>query len=333
MRAFHLRSPLSGPEALHQVEVPVPVPAPGEVLLRMRAVSLNYRDLLVVCGQYGQIPPERIPCSDGVGEVIAIGAGVTSVQVGERVAGTFMSDWIDGALTSAKAASALGGARNGVLAEQIVLPAHGVVPVAAHLSDAEAACLPCAGVTAWHALQGAYATRPGETVLVLGTGGVAAFAIQLARLAGARVIAVSRTAAKLAAARELGAHETITGDDWDDQAYRLTSGLGIDHVIELGGPGTLPKSIRAARMGGRISLIGTISGNSGEVPTANLLRKNLCLQGIFAGSRAHAVALNAAISLHGLRPRIDRSFAFADAPAAYAYLAAGSHVGKVVITL
>jgi NADPH:quinone reductase-like Zn-dependent oxidoreductase len=220
-----------------------------------------------------------------------------------------------------------------VLAEQVVLPASGVVPVPEHLSDAEAACLPCAGVTAWNALFGTGATRAGETVLVLGTGGVAAFAIQFAHAAGCRVIAVSRSPAKLAAARTLGAHEAISGDDWDDQVYRLTAQQGVDHVIELGGPGTLPKSIRAVRMGGRISLIGTISGIEGPIPTANLLRKGVCLQGIFVGSRAHFLAMNRAIALHGLRPHVDREFAFTAAREAYEYLATASHVGKVVVRI
>lgn len=330
MRAFVLRPPLAGPEALHLVEKPEPVAGPGQVLLAMRAVSLNYRDLLVARGQYGKLPADRIPCSDGVGEVLAVGAGVTEVKPGERVAGCLMPGWIDGRLTSAKAATALGGAWDGVLAERVVLPASGVIPLPAHLSDAEGACLPCAGVTAWHALEGVAA---GDTVLVLGTGGVAAIAIQLARAAGARVLVVSRSAAKEAAARELGAHEFLVGDDWDEQTYQLTSGEGVDRVIELGGPGTLPKSIRAVRMAGRISLIGTISGIEGPVPTANLLRKGITLQGIFVGSRAHFAGLNKALSVHGLRPRIDRSFAFAEARAAYGHLAAGAHVGKVVIAL
>jgi NADPH:quinone reductase-like Zn-dependent oxidoreductase len=333
MRAYRLVPPLSGPAALSLVYRPAPQPGPGEVLLAMRAVGLNYRDLLVARGQYGKLPDDRIPGSDGVGVVQACGSGVSDLAPGQRVAGCFMSGWMDGPLSSAVAATALGGARDGVLAEQVVLPASGVVPVPEHLSDAEAACLPCAGVTAWNALFGTGATRAGETVLVLGTGGVAAFAIQFAHAAGCRVIAVSRSPAKLAAARTLGAHEAISGDDWDDQVYRLTAQQGVDHVIELGGPGTLPKSIRAVRMGGRISLIGTISGIEGPIPTANLLRKGVCLQGIFVGSRAHFLAMNRAIALHGLRPHVDREFAFTAAREAYEYLATASHVGKVVVRI
>ena len=333
MRAYHLVPPLAGPAALTLAERPAPQPGPGEVLLAMRAVGLNYRDLLVSRGQYGKLPDGRVPGSDGVGVILACGSGVSEFQPGQRVAGCFMSGWIDGPLNSSVAATALGGARDGVLAEQVVLPASGVVAVPEHLSDAEAACLPCAGVTAWNALFGTGATRSGETVLVLGTGGVAAFAIQFARAAGCRVIAVSRSPEKLAAARALGAHDAISGDDWDDQIYQLTAQQGVDHVIELGGPGTLPKSIRAVRMGGRISLIGTISGNEGPVPTANLLRKGVCLQGIFVGNRAHFLAMNRAIALHGLRPHVDRVFPFAEARAAYEHLASATHVGKVVIAV
>lgn len=332
MRAYVLRPPLTGPEALHLIERPSPIAGPGEVVVRIAAVALNNRDLQVARGAYGRLPPERIPCSDGAGEILSVGSGVTDLRPGQRVIGCFMPAWIDGLLSSTKAATALGGAAEGVLAEEIVLPATGVVPTPDHLSDAEAACLPCAGVTAWNALFGAGAsTRAGETVVVLGTGGVAAFAIQLARAAGCRVVAVSRTPAKLAAATALGAHHVISGEDWDDQVYKLTAQQGADHLIELGGPGTLPRSIRAVRMGGRISLIGTISGITGEIPTANLLRKGICLQGVFVGSREHFLALTRALALHDLHPRIDRTFAFAEAPSAYAHLASATHVGKVMI--
>ena len=332
MRTYVLRPPLTGPEALHCEERPSPAPGPGEVRLAMRAMALNYRDLLVARGQYGALPPGRIPVSDGVGVVVEVGAGVTALTVGQRVAGCFMSDWLEGPFQARHPASALGGARDGLLAEEAVLPASGVVTVPDYLSDAEAATLPCAGVTAYNALFGIGNTRPGESVLVLGTGGVAAFAIQFARAAGCTVYAVTRSAAKVAAALELGAHQVFVGEDWDEQVYQATAQQGVDHVIELGGPGTLPKSIRACRYSGRISLIGTISGSEGPVPTANLLRKGITLQGLLVGSRAHFLGLTRLLEQHRLHPRIDRVFPFAEASAAYHHLAAGSHVGKVVIT-
>ena len=333
MRAYHLSGPCTGPEAIHLVDVPVPLPGPGEVRLAMRAVSLNFRDLTVARGQYGALPATRIPCSDGVGIVEALGAGVTDLTIGQRVAGCFMSGWSDGAFNASHPGTALGGARDGMLAEQVVLPASGVVPVPAYLTDGEAACLPCAGVTAYNALFGLAHTAPGDTVLVLGTGGVAAFAIQFARAAGATVYAVTRSSEKIAAAEALGAHRVFVGEDWDEQVFTATAQQGVDHVLELGGAGTLPKSIRAARIGGRISLIGTITGIAGAVPTANLLRKGLTVQGLLVGSRTHFLGLNRLLERHQLRPRIERTFAFTAAREAYAALAAGGHVGKFVIAL
>src|SRR5262249_21693845 len=237
---------------------PEPKPGPGEVLLKMRAFSLNYRDLLIVKGLYNpKLRLPMVPLSDGVGEVVGVGEGVTRVNVGARVAGIFVQKWIDGEITEAKAKSALGAGGAGMLAEFVVLHEDGVVHVPDHLNDEEAATLPCAAVTAWHALITEGALKAGDAVLVQGTGGVSLFALQFAKLSGARVIATSSNDAKLARSIELGASDAInykTTPEWGERARELTGGEGVDQVVEVGGAGTLPQSLRAVRMGGRISL-------------------------------------------------------------------------------
>lgn len=333
MQVFEIRGGF-GIDALLPAERPQPEPGPHEVLVRLKAASLNYRDLMVVKGQYNpKMPLPRIPLSDGVGEVVSVGAGVTRVKTSDRVAGIFMQTWLAGELTEKQSHSALGGAIDGMLTEFVALNEEGVVPIPAHLSYAEAATLPCAAVTAWHALFAA-GLKPGQSVLVLGTGGVSLFALQFAKAAGARVIATSSSDAKLDRAKQLGASDGInykTVPDWDKRVRELTGGAGVDHVVEVGGAGTLPQSMKAVRMGGRISLIGVLSGAAGQVNPLPAVMKGICMQGIFVGSREMFEAMNRAIVLHQLRPVIDREFGFREVHDALRYMESGAHFGKIVI--
>jgi NADPH:quinone reductase-like Zn-dependent oxidoreductase len=336
MKLFEIRGAF-GLDNLTPAERPEPRPGAGQVLLKLRAWSLNYRDLLVVKGLYNpKLRLPLIPLSDGVGEVGAVGAGVTRVKVGDRAAGLFMQKWLCGELTDARAKSSLGGGgAEGLLAEYAVLDQDGVVPVPAHLTDEEAATLPCAALTAWHALVSEGNVKAGDTLLVQGTGGVSLFALQFARLAGARVIATSSSDAKLERARRLGASDGInykTTPDWEERVRALTGGTGVDHVVEVGGAGTLGKSLRAVRAGGRISLIGILTGG-GEVNPLPILMKNVRVQGIYVGSREMFEAMNRAIALHELRPVVDRVFPFAEAREALRYLESGAHFGKVCIRI
>ena len=333
MRVFEIQGGF-GLDALRLAERPQPEPGPRQVLLKLRAASLNYRDLMIVKGLYNpRLRLPRVPVSDGVGEVVVVGEGVERVKVGQRVAGLFMPGWQEGEPTEAKAHSALGGDVDGLLAEFAVLPEDGVVAVPEHLSDAEAATLPCAGVTAWNALMTGGGTRPGDAVLLQGTGGVSLFALQFARLCGARVILTSSSDEKLQRALAMGAAEGInykTTPDWDARARELTGGRGVDLVVEVGGAGTLPKSLRAVRMGGRIALIGVLSGG-GEFNPIPILMKAVRVQGIFVGSRALFEDMARAIALHGLRPVVDRVFPFEEARAALGYMESGAHCGKIAI--
>lgn len=333
MQVYEIRDGF-GFENLKRGDKPDPRPGPGQVVVKMRAASLNYRDLLVVKGLYNpKMPLPRVPLSDGAGVVEAVGPGVTRVKTGQRVAGIFMQNWIDGEVDEAKARSALGGAVDGVLAEYVVFDENGLVAVPEHLSDAEAATLPCAAVTAWHALVAEGGTKAGDTVLTQGTGGVSLFAVQFARLLGARVIGTSSSDAKLDRARSLGLSDGInykTTPEWGDAARKLAGGGGVDHVVEVGGAGTLPQSLRAVRLNGRVSLIGVLSGGSQFNPMP-LLMKNVRLQGIFVGSRAMFEAMNRAIALHKLQPVVDKVFPFTEAVGALKHLESGAHFGKVVI--
>ncbi len=333
MKAVELQNAF-GIDSLQVVDRPDPKPGHGQVLLRMRAWSLNYRDLMLVKGQYNpKLKLPIVPLSDGVGEVTALGEGVARVKVGDRVAGCFMQGWIAGELTDAKSRTALGGGQQGMLAEQVVLGEEGVVPVPAHLTDEEAATLPCAALTAWHALVSEGQAKAGDTVLVQGTGGVSTFALQFARLLGARVIATSSSNDKLARVRQLGAADGINYremPEWEDRVRDLTGGIGVDHVVEVGGPGTLNKSLKAVRTGGRIYLIGVLAGPANVNPVP-ILMKNVRVQGIFVGSREMFEAMNPAIALHQLRPVVDRVFPFADIRAALRHLESGAHFGKVCV--
>ncbi|MSQ60539.1 MAG: NAD(P)-dependent alcohol dehydrogenase [Betaproteobacteria bacterium] len=312
-----------------------PKPGPGQILIKAKAWSLNYRDLLVAKGSYGAPPPMgRIPLSDGVGEVVEIGAGVTRVKVGDRVAGCFMQGWLGGEVTLAISATALGGAIDGMLAQYVVLSEQGVVQVPAHMSDEEAATLPCAGVTAWNALVREARIRAGDTVLLLGTGGVSLLALQFAKMHGARCILTSSSEEKLQTATRLGADETINyraNPNWDKKVLELTAGRGADIVVEVGGAGTFDKSLASVRMGGSVCMIGVLTGTSAPVSTAVILRRSIRVFGIYVGSRDMFEEMNRAIALHKLRPHIGKRFAFSEARAAYDYLDSAAHTGKVVI--
>ncbi len=335
MKVFEIKNGF-GLDNVQPAERPGPKPGPGQVLLRMRAWSLNYRDLMVAKGVYNpRLKLPLIPLSDGVGEVVEVGSGVSRVKAGDRVAGAFMPGWVEGPLTDAKAKTALGGGSDGLLAEYAVLPAEGVVHVPAHLSDEEAATLPCAAVTAWHALVSSGGIKAGDSVLIQGTGGVSLFALQFARLSGARVIATSSSDAKLARVIDMGASDGInykTNPDWEKKVVELTAGAGVDHIVEVGGAGTLPRSLKAVRLGGTISLIGVLSGG-GEVNPIPILMKNIRVQGIFVGSREMFEAMNRAIALHKLKPVVDRVFAFAEAREALRYMESAAHFGKIVIRI
>lgn len=334
MRHYYLAG--HGIENLKLAETDVPQPGRGEVLVRVRATSLNYRDLLIIRGHYGlgSTPDNLLPLSDGAGEVVEIGTGVTRVAQGDRVAGIFMQDWLGGDMEPEHGKSALGGERHGMLSEYVVLSEHGLIKIPAHLSFEEAATLPCAAVTAWNALYGLKPLKPGQTVLVLGTGGVSIFALQFAHAAGARVIATSSSDAKLERTRALGAAGTInyhTHEDWNGPVREMTAGRGVDNVVEIGGGGTLMRSIFSAKLGGIVSLIGVLT--HGEINPLPILGGGVIVRGVFVGSRQMFEDMNQAIELHKIRPVIDRVFPFADAPAAYRHLEAASHVGKVVISI
>ena len=314
----------------------MPKPGPGQVLVRLRACSLNYRDLAIIRGQYmlGPLPPDLVPLSDGAGEVVELGAGVTRVAVGDRVAGIFMQSWLGGEMEPEHALSALGGALHGVLAEYAVFDQNGLVHLPAHLSFEEGATLPCAGVTAWHALFGIKTLQPGQSVLVLGTGGVSVFALQFAKAAGARVIATSSSDDKLARVRALGADDTINyskHEDWNGNVRELTAGRGVDHVVEVGGPGTLQRSVFSAKLGGVVSLIGVLSW--GELNALTILAGHVTVKGILVGNRQMFEAMNRAITAHKIHPVIDRVFPFEQAEAAYRHLEGATHLGKVVISI
>ncbi len=335
MRLYRL--PTTGSiDALTLVEEDMPRPGRGQVLVRMRAASLNYRDIMIAMGRYarGGLRDNLVPLSDGAGEVVEVGDDVTRVKPGDRVAGIFLQSWLGGEASDIDGESALGGSRHGVLAQYVVFDQSGLVRTPDHLSFEEGATLPCAAVTAWNALYGLRPLQSGQSVLALGTGGVAIFALQFAKAAGARAIATSSSDEKLARATSLGASDGInyrTMPDWQHEARRLTGGRGVDHVIEVAGAGTLPRSIAAARLGGAIHLISARTG--GEIDPAPILRRNITLRGVYVGSRETFEAMNRAISWHGLKPAIDRIFPFEEAKAAYRYLDSQAHVGKVVIEI
>jgi len=330
-----------GLEHLQTMELPMPQAEPGTVLIKVHAVSLNYRDLMVAKGIYNpKMVLPRIPCSDGAGEVVVIGQGVTRVAVGDRVCGIFMQHWIDGEPTAEKSKAALGGDVDGMLAEYVALHEDGVVHFPAHLTYEEAATLPCAGVTAWNALQhGGTPARPvaaGETVLIQGTGGVSIFALQFANLLGARVIGTSSSGEKLARAFSMGLAAGCNYRDrpeWSKWVAEMTGGVGADRIIEVGGAGTLGQSLRAVRVGGMIAQIGVLGGGAvtDALALTPILHKQLRVQGIYVGSRAMFEQMNEAITKATLRPVVDRVFTLEEVREAFQYMESGSHFGKIVI--
>jgi NADPH:quinone reductase-like Zn-dependent oxidoreductase len=325
-----------GIESLEFAERPQLEPGLDQVLVRIHAVSLNFRDLRMVKGLYNpKMKLPRIPCSDGSGEVIAVGDGVTAWQPGDRVAGIFMQNWLDGPPTAAKTKGALGGDIDGMLAECVVLNQSGLVRLPSHLSFEEASTLPCAAVTAWNALA-AGNLKPGATVLILGTGGVSIFALQLARLMGARVIGISSSDAKLERARSLGLDAGLNyreNPHWERWALDQTGGDGVDLVVEVGGLGTLPRSLAAVRTGGVIAQIGVLTVPSeAPLPIHLILHKQVRIQGIYVGSRSNFEEMNKAIALAELRPVLE-SFPWSQTRQVLARMEEASHFGKLVLKL
>jgi NADPH:quinone reductase-like Zn-dependent oxidoreductase len=318
-------------------EVSVPEPAAGQVLVALKAVSLNFRDLAVVTGRYPRNASQpTVIASDGSGEVIAVGDGVTAFREGDRVVGSFFQTWITGPFAREYGASALGGAIDGVLTQFRVFDQAGLLRVPEHLSFEEAATLPCAGLTAWNALAPSCHVQAGDTVLLLGTGGVSIFGLQFAKLHGARVIITSSSDEKLARAKALGADETINykaTPEWDKEVLRLTGGQGVDIVLEVGGGETFARSMNSVRASGQIAMIGVLSGMAGTVPLGLIGLQTLSVRGIFVGSVAMFEGMNRAIAGNRLRPVIDRVFPFEQSADALRYMQSAQHFGKIVIAV
>ena len=319
------------------VEVPMPTAGPNEVLVRVRANSLNRRDLLMLNNQYGPggSAGGGIPLSDGAGDVIAVGPGVTRFEVGDRVAGIFFADWVDGPRDAAKLASARGGGATGMLAEVVVADENSLVEIPAHLTYEQAATLPCAGVTAWNVLFTQGGLEPGDYVLLEGTGGVSMFGLLFAAAAGGQPIITSSSDDKLARARELGAVGTVnyrTNEDWQHEVRALTGGAGVDHVLEVGGRDTLAKALEALAYDAHIGLIGGLSGFAPSIPVGTLMQLGTVVSGIYVGSRENFEAMNAFIEEHEITPVVDRVFDFEDAAAAFDFMENGDYFGKIVIS-
>ncbi|MGO9057579.1 MAG: zinc-dependent alcohol dehydrogenase family protein [Candidatus Binataceae bacterium] len=330
MKAYELRNE-SGAMALAMVERPKPSPGRGHVLVRIRAASLNYRDLII--SKVLRSAP-MVPLCDGAGEVVEVGEGVKSIKAGDRVASTYFQEWVSGPLTADAFRTVLGQSIDGVLAEYVALHEHGVVRIPEHLSYEEAATLPCAGLTAWQALVTEGRIKAGDTVVVMGTGGVSIFALQFALLCGARVIATTGSDSKVERLKSLGASAVInykSTPDWDKQVLEATGGAGADHVVEVGGAGTLTRSLRAVRYGGFISLIGILGGISEKFNPGAIITKAVRLQGIFVGSLEMFADMNRAIAINRMRPVVDRTLQFDEAAQALAFVESGRHFGKVCI--
>ncbi|HUB95979.1 MAG TPA: NAD(P)-dependent alcohol dehydrogenase [Stellaceae bacterium] len=334
MKCYELQG-TSGLDALKSAERQRPVVGPNQVLVRVHAASLNYRDVMIAGGGYARgVKLPLIPLSDGAGEIVETGSAVARVKKGDRVCGTFFQRWIAGPSRPDIQEAALGGSADGMLTEFALLEGDGVVPVPEHFSYEEAATLPCAALTAWHGLVVAGGVKPGDAVLLLGTGGVSIFGLQFARLAGAQTIVVSSSDAKLARARELGAAETINSKsvpEWQDRVRAATGGRGVDHALDVTGGETTAKSLAALGQAGHIAIIGARSGPGGELDRRQILTKGLRVSGINVGSRAMFEAMNRAIAVARLKPVVDRVFPFNEALAAYRDFATGSQFGKVVI--
>ncbi len=333
MKAFELRG--FGLESLVLTERPEPVPGPFDAVVRVRAASLNYRDLVLIRGTYDpNLRLPIVPLSDAAGEVVAVGPEVTRVKPGDRVCLSYVQDWVAGEPVPSLVARRLGGPTDGVLAEYVKVPEHGLVHAPTHLSDVEAATLPIAAVTAWHLLFEVGRVRPGDTVLVEGTGGVSLFALQLARLAGARVLVTSGSEEKLVRAKALGASAGINYREtsgWDEAVLSLTGGRGVDHVVEVAGGASLARAIRAVRMGGEVSVVGFLEGTRTELELTQAIRRCVTLRAVSAGSRTSFEHLVRALEAHAVHPVVDRVFPFEEARAALDHLASGRHFGKVAL--
>ncbi len=321
-------------------EVPRPIAGPGEVLVRVHATSLNRRDWFMLnetIGERGFDYTGNVPLSDGAGEVIAVGEGVTELQIGDRVSSTFFTNWIDGKRTDAVRSSARGAGpgTGGMLSEVIVTTPQGLVPIPDHLSYEEAATLACAGVTAWNGLFTQGGLQPDEYVLLEGTGGVSSFGLVFATAAGAKPIITSSSNEKLARARELGAVGTVNyreNEDWQVQVRALTDGAGVDHVLEIGGRDTLSKALEALAFEGHVALIGGLTGGAPPIPVGALMGVGGMASGIYVGSRADFLAMNAFMEEHQIHPVVDRVFDFEQAQEAYDFMGNGSFMGKIVIS-
>ncbi len=337
MRAYQLPKGGAGVDALQQVERPEPKPAHRQVLVKVKACSLNFRDFAIARGSYRMgVKDNLIPLSDGAGEVVETGAEVSRVKTGDRVAGNFFQRWTGGEPSADTHKSALGGGIDGMLAEYVVLEEEGVVKTPQHLSLEEGATLPCAAVTVWHAMFEHAKLKAGDTVLLQGTGGVSIFGLQFAKAMGIRAIIISSSDEKLKRAKTLGAAHGInykTTPEWDKAALDFTRGTGVDHVVEVGGAATLTRSFGALRPGGKVTLIGGLSGGATELNPGLIFSRRANVQGISVGSTQMFEAMNRAVEINAIKPVIDRVFPFADAKAAYHHMASGAHFGKIVIAV
>lgn len=336
MRALQVADPW-GLDAIEVVERPDPSPGPGEVLVRMRAVSLNYRDLLMVNGAYGRGPATTgpiTPFSDGCGVVEAVGAGVTRFAPGDRVSTLFFQGWISGPPTVEKLTTSLGNPIPGAGRELAVFSEQGLSKVPDFLTDLEVSTLPCAALTAWRALFEDARLIPGDAVVLQGTGGVSIFGLQFAHAAGYRTLITSSSDEKLARARELGADETVnyrTTPEWATPVRTFTGGRGADFVMEVGGGGTIEQSMRAVKIGGHISIIGVVAGAAAPFNPAALIGNGAKLQGVSVGSRDMFEAMCRAIKQHRIRPVVDKVFPWTEVRAAFEAMRGGEHFGKIVL--
>lgn len=325
------------PPGLELRDEVVPTPAPREVLIRVHAASLNFRDQAILFGKYGgKTQPNGVPLSDGAGEVVAVGNKVSRARVGDRVTANCNPHWLSGPALPEYQLDSLGMTSDGWLAEYILLHENAIVQMPDYMSYEEAATLPCAAVTAWSALNRSSPLQPGQTVLVQGTGGVALFSLQVARMFGARVLAITSSDAKAQRLKDMGAEAVVnyrTTPEWDKAILELTGGLGVDKTVDIAGETTIVKSAASTRNGGDVSIVGFTSGFGGGLPPIDILYRSLNVAGTAIGSRRNFEALMAAMNLHQVRPVIDSVFAFPDYAAAYQRLASGDHVGKVVITV
>lgn len=335
MRAMRIEGSF-GLENLKAVEIDQPEPGPGQVLVKLKAACLNYRDLAIVSGFGGDYPLPLVPLSDGAGEVVAVGAGVTRVATGDRVSPLFFQGWIAGEPTPAALGTSVGGPIDGCAEEYICVSEQGVSKLPDCLSDAEAACLPCAGLTAWRALVAEGNIKAGDTVLLQGTGGVSIFALQFAMAAGAEVIITSSSDEKLERAKELGADHLINykaTPDWASEARKITGGRGVDHIVEVGGAETLQQSIMAARVGGHVAVIGLLSGLMKDVNVAAIFSQNLAIKGITVGNREQFDDMVRAIERNNIKPVIDASYPLDALKTALEHMQGASHFGKIVIDI